>query len=427
MGRKCWGSLRIWPQRRADFKHHSKLKALGKLDCLELLHFHLGSQIPNIRNIRTAIEEVARLYAGLLKMGARMGHLDIGGGLAVDYDGSHSASTNSRNYGIREYCEDIIEELMRIFEEEEVPHPVLISESGRFTVAHYAILLFNILDVASVGAETKPTSVCDKHHEYVTNLYAMSDNLTPENLQEFFNDALFYRDQIRTMFLHGVVSLEERGLAEQTFNHLLGHISTLLENLDEIPEALEALHRDQADIYYGNFSIFQSLPDAWAIDQVFPIVPIHRLNEKPCRRGVIADITCDCDGKIDNFIGPNGRENTLPLHTLNKDEDYILGTFIVGAYQETLGDLHNLFGDTNVVSARLDENGQIDYNHEIEGDSVADVLSYVEFDPAAMRTKFRRHIEAAVRNNNISAEERKRFLEAYDVGMRGYTYFEHHM
>ncbi|TWI68113.1 arginine decarboxylase [Desulfobotulus alkaliphilus] len=401
-----------------------RLREVDMLDCLQLLHYHLGSQIPNIRDIRNAVLEACRIYAGLISEGAPMGYLDLGGGLAVDYDGSHTNFSNSRNYSIDEYCADIVETVMGVMDEEELEHPTIITESGRATVAYYSVLLFNILDVSRLEPQPFLSDIPEDAPDVIVNLVDVLHSLTLRNLQECFNDAIYYRDELRQRFQHGAVTLRERSLGETIFWHIIHTIAQDVKKLKRIPPELSELDDALADIYYGNLSVFQSLPDAWAIDHIFPIMPIHRLLEKPTRNAVIADITCDCDGKLDSFIDIHGVRRSLPLHELRPDEEYYLGAFLVGAYQETLGDLHNLFGDTNVVSVRIREDGTLDYVKEMEGDSVADVLSYVEYSPKAMAERFRHTAEMAIKAGFISVEDRYKVMKAYETGLLGYTYYE---
>ncbi len=401
-----------------------RLKETGMLDCLKLLHYHLGSQIPNIRDIRNAMMEACRIYTGLAEEGAAMGYLDLGGGLAVDYDGSHTNFSSSRNYTIDEYCVDIIETVMGVMDDEALAHPTIVTESGRATVAYYSMLLFNILDVGRLKPRPFLQEMTEETPEVIGNLMEVLEGLTLKNLQECFNDAIYYRDEVRQRFKHGEINLRERSMGENIFWHIIHTIARKVKHLKRIPKELEGIEEALADIYYGNFSVFQSLPDAWAIGHLFPTMPMHRLNEMPTRHGVIADITCDCDGKLDRFIDPHGVKNTLPLHELKDNEEYYLGVFLVGAYQETLGDLHNLFGDTNVVSIRMQEDGSVDYVKEVSGDSVADVLDYVEYAPRSMINRFRRTAESAIRNGQITVEERTRIMKAYENGLQGYTYFE---
>jgi arginine decarboxylase len=400
------------------------LKEKNMLHAVKLMHYHLGSQIPNIRDIRSAVLEAARVYAELVKEGAPMGYLDLGGGLAVDYDGSNTNYINSRNYTVEEYCTDIVEAVMSVLDPSEIPHPVIITESGRTTVAYYSVLIFNVLDVDKFEEHKLPSKLEDDAPEQIKNLFDVYKSINHRNIQECYNDALYYRDEIRDMFKHGRLSLRQRAFGEKIFWNTIMQIAREKVKLKHPPPDLEDIESAIADIYYCNFSVFQSIPDSWAIDQLFPIMPIHRLLELPKRNAIIADITCDCDGKIDRFIDLHDVRHVLPLHELKNGDDYYLGIFLVGAYQETLGDLHNLFGDTNVVSIRISPDGQYDLVKEIHGDSVADVLSYVEFDPKELLVRFREKAEEAIRDGRISASERREIMQAYDNGLRGYTYYE---
>jgi arginine decarboxylase len=401
-----------------------KLKTRNMLDCLQLMHFHLGSQVPNIRDIRSAISEACRVYCGLVKEGAVMGYLDLGGGLAVDYDGSQTNFVNSRNYTLDEYCADIIETIMSTSDENGIEHPTVITESGRATVAYYSVLLFNVLDVSRFETRPIPDTLPAGTNENIINMLDAYKALNLKNLRECYNDAIFYRDEVRQLFKHGDITLRERSLSENIFWQIMVSVSKNLQYLKNIPADFDGLDAALADTYYSNFSVFQSLPDSWAIGHLFPIMPVHRLNEQPTRQAIIADITCDCDGKIDKFIDPHNVRNTLPVHELKSDEEYFMGAFLVGAYQETLGDLHNLLGDTNVVTIRVDENGAYYFVSEIEGDSVADVLSYVEYDIKAMKLRLRESAESAVRNGMITVNDRAQILKAFEDGLNGYTYFE---
>lgn len=400
------------------------LKERNMLHCLRLLHYHLGSQIPNIRDIRTAVRETARFYTDLVQEGAAMGYLDLGGGLAVDYDGSQTNFVHSKNYNLDEYTGDVVEGLMTVLDERDVPHPTIITESGRATVAYSSILLFNILDVTQYKARPVPEEEDPETPEALRNLYEVRRSMTVRNLQECYNDAVYYRDEVREEFEYGNVNLRQRAMADNLFVDIIQRISGQLQKMKRIPRELEGLQEALYDIYYGNFSVFQSLPDVWAIDQIFPVMPIHRLTEEPTRRAILADITCDSDGKIDTFGVVHDIHKTIPLHDLKDNDEYYLGVFLIGAYQETLGDLHNLLGDTHVVSVRIDEDGSFDFVREIEGDSIADVLSYVEYDPKTLVENFRRKAELAVRNGKISAAQRRTIMQAYEAGMRGYTYYE---
>jgi len=402
-----------------------ELRAADKLHCLQLLHCHLGSQIPNIRNVRSGVLDACRFYAGLVQEGAPMGFLDLGGGLAVDYEGARTNSTHSMNYQLREYCTNIVESICETLDPLEIDHPVIITESGRATVAYSSMLLFNILNVRNTDPGPIPDTLPEDCNEHVFNLEQVLKDLSVRNVQECYNDALFYRDALREDFQHGLASLRERGLGEKYCRAVLQRIAALLPQMRRVPPDLENLPELLSDIYYGNFSLFQSLPDVWAIDQLFPIMPIHRLTEEPTRSAVLADLTCDCDGKIDAFSTPDGIDKTLRLHPLIPGEDYYLGVFLVGAYQETLGDLHNLFGDTNVVNVAVNADGSFEFVREFHGDSISDVLSYVEYEPKQMQEQFRQVAEDAVRNGSISIDQRQVILQAFRESLHGYTYFEH--
>ncbi|MDT4761612.1 biosynthetic arginine decarboxylase [Sphaerochaeta sp. PS] len=401
------------------------LRREGILDCLKLLHYHLGSQIPNIRAIRMGATEAARFYAGLLHEGAPMGLLDIGGGLAIDYDGSHSDNSNSRNYTTIEYCTDVVEEIMTICKEERIPHPTILSESGRALVTYYSVLLLNILDTNVFwNGKGREEPIAEELLPALDNLLYVRTMLNKDTAQECLNDLNYYREEIRNKFLYGKVNMRERAAAEHLYWSIISEIYLLLRDQEHVSAHLRLVERQLSDIYYGNYSLFQSLPDVWAIDQLFPIMPIHLLDKKPDRQAILSDITCDSEGKIDRFIGRNGVENTLALHTPPQDDDYILGVFLVGAYQETLGDLHNLLGDTNVMSVTYDEEGKFKFHNELEGDTIAEVLSYVEYDTKQMEAMIRSKAEQAVQEGRITAQQRRKIISAYTAGMRGYTYYE---
>ncbi len=378
------------------------LKAADMLDCLQLLHYHLGSQIPNIREIRSGVLEAARYYADLRQEGAALGYLDLGGD---------------------EYCLDVVEAIMSVLDPQGIAHPTIVTESGRATVAYSSVLLFNILDVTRFEPGQVPPPQ-PKEHELIGNLRDTLKSVNPRNLQECYNDALYYRGEIRDLFKRGQIRLRELSLAENIFLEIVSTIVRRLGDVKRKPPGLDGLEQSLSDIYYGNFSVFQSLPDVWAIDQVFPIMPVHRHTEQPTRQAIIADITCDSDGKIDQFIGSRGIRKTLPVHPLVDGEPYYLGVFLVGAYQETLGDLHNLMGDTNVVSVRINEDGTFDFVREMSGDSIADVLSYVEYQPQSLLEQFRKTAEQAVREGRVSVAERQAVLESFAASLRGYTYYE---
>jgi arginine decarboxylase len=399
------------------------LRRHNMLDCLQMLHYHLGSQVSDIRKIRTALQEACRFYVELVREGAAMGVLNLGGGLAVDYDGSHTNFACSTNYSMFEYATDVVEIIMNTLNEAGVPHPTIVSESGRATVAHHSVLIFNVLHVRRFEPLTVPTQVSVNSSEMLENLMEVGNSLSARNVQEAYHDAVYYRDELRGQFLHGGLSLRERAMAETVFWRIICRISDLIRGRKYIPDEMEGLDAAIADVYYGNFSVFQSIPDFWAIDQLFPIMPIHRLQERPARNGVLADITCDSDGKIDRFIDLHDIKHVLPLHEWD-GKDYYLGVFLVGAYQETIGDMHNLLGNTNVLHVHIDDKGRIESAQQISGDRVDEILVYMEYDPSAMTRQIAKQAAKAQRDGQIGAAERTRFVNAYKVGMGGYTYFE---
>jgi arginine decarboxylase len=401
-----------------------RLKAEGMLDCLQLLHYHIGSQIPNISDIRAGAMEASRLYEELVLEGAPMGYLDLGGGLGVDYDGSNSNSHSSRNYSTEEYCCDIVESIVSVLDKNKIPHPTIITESGRAIVAYYSVLLFNVLDVSAFDPAPLPQELPQIDNDLLKNLQITYDSISSKTIQECANDVLFYRSQARQLFKHGQISLRERALTENLVQRILIKISEMARDLPHVPKDIQKINELVYDIYYGNFSLFQSLPDVWAIDQILPVMPIHRLVEEPTRAAIIADITCDCDGKIDRFPDIDQQKTSLKLHPLKNEEEYYLGVFLVGAYQETLGDLHNLFGDTNVVSINVNADNSYKFIRELDGDSVGDVLNYVEYDLRAMKNRLKEMAEDAISLGYINARERRNILALFDEGLRGYTYYE---
>ncbi len=400
------------------------LKAADKLHCLKVLHYHQGSQIPNISVVREGLTEACRMYIDLVREGAPMGTLDMGGGLAVDYDGSQTNFHSSCNYTIEEYARDIVEVVGEMCTKCGVPHPTLVTESGRAVAAYHSVLVFNILDVASApGQDAQVPALPENPSEILKALDETLRMLSRKNIQECYNDANYYRDQLRMQFFYGNASLRERGIGEAYYWHIMGLISRRIAEMSEIPEDLKEVSDNMVDFYYGNFSLFQSMPDSWAIDQLFPVMPIQRLCERPTQKTVLVDITCDCDGKVDNFIDREDVAHSLPLHEFEGSENYYVAVFLVGAYQETLGDIHNLLGDTNVVSVHL-ENGRPVYTDEEEGDSVADVLSYVKYESRDLVAQFRSLAERAVEEGLITPRQRRDALEAYRTGLNGYTYYE---
>jgi arginine decarboxylase len=395
----------------------------GLLDTLELLHFHLGSQISSIRNVKEALREAGRTYCELVQLGAPLGWLDVGGGLGIDYDGSQTNFSSSMNYTLQEYANDIVFGVMELCDAAGVPHPTLVSESGRALVAHHAVLIVDVLGVGEFKVGELPEALPEGAPAPIRYLFDTYRELSRKNLLEAYHDALGYRDEILSLYNLNHLSLTERVLAEDLYWALTQKILKFLRESNEIPEELEGLERQAADTYFCNFSVFQSLPDSWAIDQLFPVVPIHRLLEEPTRRAVLADITCDSDGRIDHFIDRRDVKPVLELHPLG-DDDYYLGIFLVGAYQEILGDLHNLFGDTNTLHVSLAEGGGYHIDHVLTGDTVTDVLKYVSYDRDDLVARLRRGAEKALRAGRLTFEESRHLLRTYEQGLAGYTYLE---
>ena len=335
-----------------------ELKAHGMEDCLQLLHFHLGSQITNIRNVKGALNEAARVYTELAKLGAGLKYIDVGGGLGVDYDGSQTDFESSMNYTLQEYANDVVFRIKSVCDEAGVPHPTIISESGRAVVAYHSVLVFDVLGVSGFRDESVPTTANPDWEQPLLDLFATYNDVNKRNVLESYHDAQQAMDMALSLFTGGYLPLEQRSLAEHLFWAIATKLQRIAQSMPEVPEELQNLDALLSDTYFCNFSVFQSMPDSWAIKQLFPIMPIHRLNEKPTRRAVLGDITCDSDGKVDQFIDLRDVKKTLPLHPVN-GEPYYLGMFLLGAYQEILGDLHNLFGDTNAVHVSLDEDGAV--------------------------------------------------------------------
>ena len=400
------------------------LREHNMLDTFELVHFHLGSQISSIRSVKDGLREAAQVYVNLAQMGAPLGYLDVGGGLGVDYDGSQTNFTSSLNYTLQEYANDIIYGVMEVCETRGVPHPTIVSESGRATVAHHAVLVIDVLGVSEFEVGKLPRKPPMDAEIPLKNLFETYREVSRKNLLESYHDAISSRDECQSLFNLGHLSLENRGLAEDLFWATCQKILRISRTMMQVPEDLEGLERQLADTYFCNFSVFQSLPDSWAIDQLFPVVPIHRLNEEPSSRAVLADITCDSDGKIDHFIDRRDVKDVLELHDYRHGEPYYLGVFLVGAYQEILGDLHNLFGDTNTVHVALDPEDDYRIEGVISGDTVADVLRYVRYNRDDLVARVRRAAESALKAKRMTFEESKHLLRRYEEGLSGYTYLE---
>lgn len=400
-----------------------ELKQHGMEDCFKLLHFHLGSQIPNIRHIKQALNEAVRVYVELANRGAGLQYLDVGGGLGVDYDGSQTNFESSANYSLQEYANDVVYHIQSVCDDAGVPHPTIISESGRAIVSYHSALVFNVLGVSGMGEWEVPSELPPDVEQPISDLVGAYQNVTPRNLLETYHDAQQALDMAMGLFNGGYLPLDQRSLAENLFWAICRKMQRLVRQLDYVPEDLQGLDALLSDTYFCNFSLFQSMPDSWAIRQLFPLMPIHRLNTQPTQHAVLGDITCDSDGKIDLFIDRRDVKRTLPLHTFN-GEPYYLGAFLLGAYQEILGDMHNLFGDTNAVHVSLDTNGSVVLETVIKGDTVREVLDYVEFEPEALVRKLRTDVEMAVRASRLDFQEAGRMLRFYEDGLHGYTYLE---
>jgi arginine decarboxylase len=403
------------------------LRERGRLDILRLIHFHIGSQVSDIRSIKAALQEVARYYAELRQLGVDITHVDVGGGLGVDYDGTNSTANASVNYSLQEYANDVVYIMAESCREQDLPMPHIISESGRALTAHHAMLLVKVIDVES-QAEPEMPPIADDDHALLHEMVADADDLRQKGVGyrrviEAYHDAVFDRGRAQELFQTGVLSLRGRAAAEQIYFRIVNVVAREAERYPELYADIAAdLESALVDRYFCNFSVFQSLPDNWAIDQLFPIMPIHRLDEAPTRRGTLQDITCDSDGKIDRFVGGRTGKPSLELHAINDDEDYILGIFLTGAYQEILGDLHNLFGDTNAVHVRLaPSGGGYEITDLVRGNTVTDVLSYVEYAANTLLTTFRRKVAAA---ENLTRQESNTFIAEYVAGLEGYTYLE---
>jgi arginine decarboxylase len=398
-----------------------RLRSEDMLDCLELLHFHIGSQITAIRAHKDALREASRIYAGLHQMGAKPRIMDVGGGLGVDYDGSQTNFHSSMNYSVQEYANDVVSFIQEACDEEGLPHPDIVTEAGRSMVAHHSVLIFDVLGVNEVITGKPPEPVSEDDPKVLQDLSEVWSGVSRKNVQEAYHDALQLKEEAATLFSLGYLDIRGRARVERMFWDCCEKILRIVRELPHIPEDLEDLEKGLADTYYGNFSVFQSAPDHWAVKQLFPVMPIHRLNERPTRRGVFADLTCDSDGKIDQFIDVRDVKDVLELHPWN-GMPYFIGLFLVGAYQEILGDLHNLFGDTDAVHVRLDDEGRYRVEHVVEGDEVNQVLAYVQYDRGRLIEEVRRTIETAHRAGQISLEESARLRKRYEQGLQEYTY-----
>ena len=396
----------------------------GLHDSLRLIHFHIGSQITKIRRIQTALREAAQFYINLHKMGYNVDFVDCGGGLGVDYDGTRSANSESSvNYSIQEYVNDCVYTFVDAANKNDITHPNIITESGRSLTAHHSVLVIDVLETASLPEMPEEFEAKDSDHQLVKDLYEIWDNLNSKNMLEDWHDAEQIRDEALELFSHGIVDLKTRAEIESMYWSVCHEINTLSKQMKHVPEELRNIDKLLADKYFCNFSLFQSLPDSWAIDQLFPIMPIQRLTERPTRNATLQDITCDSDGKIANFVKEGHLSHVLPLHALRRNEPYYLGVFLVGAYQEILGDMHNLFGDTNAVHVSV-KDGHYHIDQIIDGETVEEVLDYVQYNPKKLVRQLEIWVTKSVKNGKISLEEGKEFLSNYRSGLYGYTYLE---
>jgi arginine decarboxylase len=400
------------------------LRQRDMANCMQLVHFHLGSQITNIRKVKEALTEASRVFAELVRVGAGLKYLDVGGGLGIDYDGSQTDFESSVNYTLQEYANDVVFRIKSVCDEAGIPAPTIISESGRAVVAYHSVLVFDVLGTSHFDRTEVPNDLPDDAPQPIQDLFAIHRDLSKKNCLESYHDAVKAVDDALNLFNLGYLTIELRALAERLFWAVGRKLQRIVRELDYVPEELNGLESMLSDTYFCNFSVFQSMPDSWAIKQLFPILPIHRLNEVPTRRAVLGDITCDSDGKVDQFIDLRDVRNTLQLHSFD-GQPYFIGTFLLGAYQEILGDLHNLFGDTNAVHVSLDEDGGgYSVDHVIRGDTVREVLQYVQYSTDELSAMMRRDVERAVKAGRISLEESRQMLKFYDSGLEGYTYLE---
>ncbi|KAA6346213.1 Biosynthetic arginine decarboxylase [termite gut metagenome] len=393
-------------------------------DCLKLIHFHIGSQVTKIRRIKTALREAAQFYVQLYAMGFKVEFVDIGGGLGVDYDGTRSPESGSSvNYSIQEYVNDSISTLVDVSDKNKIPHPNIITESGRALTAHHSVLVFEVLETTTQPVWEDDEEVSENDHELVRELYHIWDKLNQNKMLEAWHDAQQIREEALDLFSHGIVDLKTRAQIERLYWSIARETNQIAMGLKHVPDEFRGLSKLLVDKYFCNFSLFQSLPDSWAIDQIFPIMPLHRLGEKPDRSATLQDITCDSDGKITNFISIKNVSHYLPVHRLEENTPYYIGVFLVGAYQEILGDMHNLFGDTNAVHISVCEEG---YTIEqiIDGETVAEVLDYVQYNPKKLVRTLETWVAKSIKEGKISMEEGKEFLSNYRSGLYGYTYLE---
>lgn len=401
-----------------------KLKELGMSDCLKLIHFHIGSQITKIRRISTALREAAQYYVQLHCMGFDVEFVDCGGGLGVDYDGTRSSNSESSvNYSIQEYVNDCVYTFVEAANKNNMPHPNIITEGGRSLTAHHSVLILDVLESVSTPKMREDFQPAEGDHQLVHDLTEIWDKLSSRSMLEDWHDAEDIREEALDLFRHGIIDLKTRAQIESLYWSISHEVSELCHTQKHVPDDLRLLDKQMSDMYFCNFSLFQSLPDSWAIDQLFPIIPIQRLDEKPTRSATLQDISCDSDGKISAYVNHNQQTNYLPLHEIKAGEHYYIGVFLVGAYQEILGNMHNLFGDTNAVHISVDENGYA-IDQVIDGETVADVLEYVQYDPKKLVRRLEIWVSKAIKEGRINDAEGKEFISNYRAGLYGYTYLE---
>ena len=395
------------------------------VDCLKLIHFHIGSQITKIRHIKNALREASQFYVQLSRMGFNIDFIDIGGGLGVDYDGTrNSASESSMNYSIQEYANDAVSAIVDTCTKNGLKQPNIINESGRSLTAHHSILIFEVLETAQLPQwDDDDDKISDDDHELARELYDIWDKINQGRMMEDWHDALQIREEALDLFSLGLLDLRTRALIEKLFWSIARDVNALASEMKHAPEELRKVAKKLPEKYFCNFSLFQSLPDSWAIDQVFPIIPISRLDEKPTHMATLQDITCDSDGKIGNFVSPSGVSASIPVHTLKNNESYYLGVFLVGAYQEILGDMHNLFGDTNAVHISVYKD-HYEIDQIIDGETVAEVLDYVQYNPKKLVRNIETWVTQSMKQGKITPEEGREFISNYRSGLYGYTYLE---
>jgi arginine decarboxylase len=403
------------------------LKQENMLDSLELLHYHIGSQISSISSVKGSLKEGTRFYTELYEMGARPKYIDVGGGLGVDYDGT-GITDSSINYSEQEYANDVVSAIQSTCDEKNVPHPDIVTEAGRALVAHHSVLLFNVLGINEVQAKEPSKAIAKDDHRVVQDLAYIYESLSEKNITEFYHDVMHIRETILQLFTFGVLSLAQRAKAENLTWVILTKMEEIAEKVGDDPELMGALQEVLSDTYFCNFSVFQSMPDSWAVGQLFPVLPIHRLNEEPTRKAILVDMTCDSDGKIGQFIEDapgqsKGKKTTLEVHELNGKDPYYMGVFLVGAYQEILGDLHNLFGDTDAVHITVTSAGYT-VDHVVEGDTVTEVLSYVQYNRPELIESIRKASEESILRGTIAKNEARLLMRHYEMGLSGYTYLE---